>query len=67
MHLMGLRPAAPLDGRVLSEALVDGDDAASVVAERETLEASDGGYRERVHLARVGGARYVDFGAAERA
>ncbi len=54
-HLLGLTLAA--DGRVLSEALEDGDAPAVT---RRTVEAQRDGFRQSLDLANVGAARYVD-------
>ncbi len=66
LHAMGLRPAAPLDGRVLVEALRDGPEAAGVAVERRTLTSHVGAFRQEVRTARVGASWYVDAGESER-
>ena len=67
LRTLGLAHSAPLDGRVLEEALVGGPDPASIAVERETLTAEHRGFAQQLQLARVAGARYVDFGTVERA
>ncbi|MEX2177827.1 MAG: hypothetical protein WD801_03895, partial [Gemmatimonadaceae bacterium] len=64
LHVMGLVPDAPLDGRVLAEALVGGPAPAEITVARETLSASVGGYRQSLRRSRVGDTLYVDEGDA---
>ena len=66
LHTLGLAPSAPLDGRVLEEALEGGADPASIPVERETLTAEHRGFAQQLHVARVAGTQYVDCGRVER-
>ncbi len=54
-HLLGLTLKA--DGRVLTEALEDGDAPA---VNRRTIEAETDGFRQALEVANVGAAHYVD-------
>lgn len=69
LHILGVKPKTPLDGRVLTEALVDGDPAPTI--ETKTLESTRevGIFRWRQYLkySRVGNAIYFDEGNGEAA
>lgn len=67
LHLLGLNPLPDQDGRVLSEALVDGPDPAELPVTHETVTAGRGAYRQGVRFSVAGGARCLDYGWAERA
>ncbi|MBI4311276.1 MAG: alkaline phosphatase family protein [Chloroflexi bacterium] len=66
LHLLGLDPGVPLDGRPILEALDHGPTPAEVAWETEvhTAERSlkGGVYRQEVQLSHVGGTAYVDWG-----
>ncbi|MBI4311787.1 MAG: hypothetical protein HY681_08395 [Chloroflexi bacterium] len=66
LHLLGLNPGIPLDGRPILEALDRGPAPAEVAWETEvhTAERSlkGGVYRQEVQLSHVGGTAYVDWG-----
>ena len=53
-----------MDGRVLHEALVDGDDSSDVVPRTETHAAGLGDYRQEVTVTTVGRSAYLDEGNA---
>lgn len=61
-ELLGVGPLPEADGRVLAEALMDGPDPAEVTVTREELTADLGSKRQRIRLATVGHARYLDVG-----
>ena len=65
LHLLGIAPAEKLDGRVLSEALGDGKEDASVV-KTERLEArrsfGDEEWQQYLKTSRVGDTIYFDEG-----
>ena len=64
-HILGITPPHPLDGRILSEALVNGD-TAPATAEAETVEASrpvkGGTWRQYLRVSKVGATVYIDEG-----
>ncbi len=68
LAILGVSPSTPMDGRVLTEAMVGSADAA-VKPERQTLEASrDLGFRQwhqYLKLSRVGSVVYYDEGNGE--
>ena len=69
LHLLGVRSRTPLDGRVLTEALVDGGPAPTV--EIKTIEATrDTGifrWKQYLKYSQVGNAIYFDEGNGEPA
>ncbi len=70
LHLLGVPPSEAMEGRVLSELLVDGPAPASVEVRRHQARAEavwDGGrYRLVLHQSWVGGTLYVDYAEVER-
>jgi hypothetical protein len=68
LHLLGVKPPSPLDGRVLHEALVDSD-VEVPKPETKTIEAShDVGlfhWRQYLKFTKVGDAIYFDEGNGE--
>lgn len=60
VHLLGLEPAQPLDGRVLTEALRNGTAPAAAEATKE--EAKAGKWRQYLRTSKVGDSIYVDEG-----
>ncbi len=60
LHLLGIADADGLDGRVLTEALRDGPDAAKVAVDTRTHTLQVGAYRAAVQVSVVDGRRYVD-------
>ncbi len=64
-HLLGVGPLADADGRVLSEALLDGPDPADVPVEHQILTADLGAKRQSIRVSTVGSTRYLDVGRVE--
>ena len=64
LHLLGLPGGEKMDGRVLHEALADGDDSSDVVPRTETHTTELGDYRQEVTVTTVGGSAYLDEGNA---
>jgi arylsulfatase A-like enzyme len=64
--LMGLGWDGACDGRILSEALLDGPDPADLALSTDEVEASDGEFRQVVHRSAAAGVMYVDAGALHR-
>ncbi|MBI2171442.1 MAG: alkaline phosphatase family protein [Chloroflexi bacterium] len=68
LHLLGLAPGVPLDGRPVLEALLEGPAPAEVKWETELHGAErplkGGVYRQEVSLSHVGDTAYVDWGQA---
>ena len=64
--LMGLGWDGACDGRILSEALLDGPDPADLALSTDQVEASDGEFRQVVHRSAAAGSMYVDAGALHR-
>jgi arylsulfatase A-like enzyme len=65
VHLMGLKPPAPLDGRVLSEALVgETKSLIEVKPGRREAEAAlkDGAWKQYLKYTEVNGVRYLEEG-----
>ncbi|MBI4203003.1 MAG: alkaline phosphatase family protein [Chloroflexi bacterium] len=66
LHLLGLDPGVPLDGRPLLEALKDGPAPEEVHWEREVHSAErpfhGGVYRQEIALSQVGSTAYIDYG-----
>jgi len=63
LKILGIAPAIPMDGRVLSEAMVNGQ---SLKSETQTLDAtkqfSRGTWRQELKISRVGPTLYFDEG-----
>ena len=68
VHLLGLDSASSpsLTGRVLAEALNGGPEPGQIKVRQETVGAERDGYRASLRFSLAGGARYLDFGWAER-
>ncbi len=64
--LMELGWDGACDGRILSEALLDGPHPADLALSTDELEASDGEVRQVVRRSAVAGVMYVDAGALHR-
>ncbi len=62
LHLMGLPGGEEMDGRVLHEALADGDDAADLETSSTTRVAELDDYRQVVTVTTVGTTTYLDEG-----
>lgn len=60
MHLLGLNPAQPLDGRVLTEALREHGGPPAV--ESKTEEAKAGKWRQYLRTSKMGATNYIDEG-----
>jgi arylsulfatase A-like enzyme len=71
LHLMGLTGEAPVDGRVLSEAIAGGPDPDAVDWSTETHRAErtrgSGRYSQQITTSKVGTTGYVDSGWASPA
>ena len=69
VHLLALEPKLPLDGRVVTEALINGASPSPDTAETNTLEAvrksPEGTWRQRLRQSRVGDHVYLDEGGGE--
>ena len=61
LHILGIIHQAPMDGRVLSEALADGG-GDTTPADCQTNSAENGGYRQEIQISAMGSTRYVDWG-----
>jgi predicted AlkP superfamily pyrophosphatase or phosphodiesterase len=65
LHILGIVPPAQMDGRILSEALIN-DDMAPLKPETKTSEAtrefSSGTWRQTLKTSRVGSTVYIDDG-----
>ena len=66
LRLLGLEPPPDQHGRVLVEVLLGGPQPAELDVHPEAITAARGPFRQRLHFSRVGDARYLDFGRAER-
>ncbi|HEU5246997.1 MAG TPA: alkaline phosphatase family protein [Candidatus Udaeobacter sp.] len=67
LHILGIKAAQKMDGRVLSEAMVDVDRVpAGTKAEAKTIEAkkdfAGGTWRQSLRISRVGSTIYLDEG-----
>jgi arylsulfatase A-like enzyme len=60
LYLLGESHADKLDGRVLSEALVNGPDPEKITADVRTLRVEDGDFRSVIQITETGGKRYID-------
>jgi hypothetical protein len=69
LHILGLTPAGPVDGRVLTEALAGGGGpgrlAVSIRLHQASTRIAGGEYRQEVQVTQVDGTMYVDHGRAE--
>ncbi|MBA3273588.1 MAG: hypothetical protein H0T11_06925 [Chthoniobacterales bacterium] len=65
MHILGLKPAEPLDGRVMSEVMTEGN-GSSATAKAETLEAlrdlPGGRWQQHLRLSKIESSVYLDEG-----
>jgi arylsulfatase A-like enzyme len=67
LQILGIKPPVQMDGRILSEAMVNGDGAASELKpEVKTIEGSNdlpsGRWRQTLKVSRVGSTLYLDEG-----
>jgi len=67
LRILGIKPPQPLDGRILSEAMVNGDSAnGGLKPETKTIEAKKdfaaGTWRQSLQISRVGPTIYLDEG-----
>ncbi len=67
LHILGIKPPQEMDGRVLSEAMVNGDQVpAGRKTETKTIEAKKdfaaGSWRQSLRISRVGSTIYLDEG-----
>ena len=60
LHLLGHPKASALDGRILSEALVNGPDEEQVAIETRTLRVGRGSYKAALQVTETGNKRYLD-------
>jgi len=60
LHLLGIDDRAGMDGRVLTEALLDGPDPDKVVVQTRTPIVEAGTYRAALQISEADGRRYVD-------
>lgn len=60
LHLLGIDDCAGMDGRVLTEALIDGPDPDKVAMRTRTAMVEAGSYRAALQVSEVDGRRYVD-------
>ena len=68
LHLLSIAPADAMDGRVLHEALTDGDPANwQTTTHRAERKLAEGTYRQSITVSQVGNTVYVDEGQAELA
>ena len=61
LHLLGIRPPATMDGRILHELFVDGPDPDSLTVTRDevrTASSADCSYRSTLHRSHVAGRDY---------
>jgi len=68
LHLLGMKPAPSMTGRVIEEALRGGPASSSVRVDRahETVKTPDGAYELTAHISIVAGRRYLDFTEVKR-
>ena len=68
LHLLGMKPAPSMTGRVIEEALRNGPASSTVRVERvlETVKTSDGAYELTAHISVAAGRRYLDFTEVKR-
>ena len=69
LHLLGMKPAPTMTGRVIEEALRSGPSIASVRVdhEAETVKTPDGSYELTAHISKAAGHAYLDFTEVKRA
>ncbi len=69
LHLMGMKPAPTMTGRVIEEALRSGPPIASMRVDRvtETVKTPDGAYELTAHISKTAGRTYLDFTDVKRA
>ena len=68
LHLLSIAPADAMDGRVLHEALTDGDPANwQTTTHRAERSLPDSVYRQSITISQVGNAVYVDEGQSDLA
>jgi arylsulfatase A-like enzyme len=69
LHLLGMKPAPTMSGRVIEEALRNGPSIASIRVDRETetVRTPDGGYELTAHISKAAGHAYLDFTEVKRA
>ncbi|MEE8443218.1 MAG: alkaline phosphatase family protein [Dehalococcoidia bacterium] len=68
LHILGVEPPGPVDGRVLHEALDGGPDPREIFVEttvhRASASVNNANYHQEVQVSRVGDTVYVDKGRA---
>ena len=62
LFLLGLRSAAPMDGRAILEAVVGGPDENQVAVDVRTVGVKNGAYGAMLQVSEVGGKGYIDKG-----
>ena len=67
LHVLGIKPASRIDGRILFEAMTDSDPAtATSKPEIKKIEATkdfpSGSWRQSLQISRVGSSIYLDQG-----
>ena len=69
LHVLGLKPAPTMTGRVIEEALRNGPSIASVRVDRvaQTVKTPDGSYELTAHISKAAGHAYLDFTEVTRA
>ena len=61
LHLLGIaQPPAGMDGRALTEALLNGPDEEQLAVESRPMRVTNGSYRAILQVSEVGGKRYID-------
>ena len=68
LHLLGMKPAPTMTGRVIEEALRSGPPIASIRVDRvtETVRTADGAYELTAHISKTAGRTYLDFTEVKR-
>jgi arylsulfatase A-like enzyme len=68
LHLLGMKPAPSMTGRVIEEALRNGPAPSTVRVERvlETVKTPAGAYELTAHISVAAGSRYLDFTEVKR-
>jgi arylsulfatase A-like enzyme len=68
LHLLGMKPAPSMTGRVIEEALRNGPAASAIRVDQvlETVKTSDGAYELTAHISVAAGRRYLDFTEVKR-
>lgn len=69
LHLLGMKPAPTMTGRVIEEALRSGPPLASVRIDHvaATVRTPDGSYELTAHISKAAGHAYLDFTEVKRA